>query len=166
MNWFEGGRRITKIFMVIAALIGAYNSCFEFSRPALEFSTRSPRDDWSPSLMTQGSGAPANTPLQCADSEYLPDFAIKPDLVRNVYLCFLSNNDGKIIYYSSKEEEERMKKVEIAINRAKSSGELEEARLLSKEALQIRDRLNKEGPYEWFGNAFSDLFQYRLSGQD
>lgn len=154
VNWFEGGRRITKLCIAISALVGAYNSYFEFNPPILEFSTASPRDSWAPSLVPSDATEWAKTPLVCAHSEDLRNFEIKPGLVRNVSLCFLSNDEGKIIYYSGQEEANRLKKLEDAVSRAKASDEPEKARLLSEEAARVRTKLSKEGLYELSGSPY------------
>jgi hypothetical protein len=88
INWFEGGRRITKLFMAIAALIGAYNAYFEFSPPALEFSTTSPLDPWKVNLPSANAADWEKNPLVCGRSENIWDFEIAPGLVRHVSLCF------------------------------------------------------------------------------
>ena len=151
INWFEGARRITKLCMVIAALVGAYNAYFEFKPPMLEFATKSPRDKWHPSLSSDAVPELAKDPFACAHSESLWDFTIKPGLVRNVSLCFLGNDEGKIVYYSGPEEADRLKKLEVAIDRARSSNELGDVRLLKEEATRVRSTLEQEGLYEWFG---------------
>lgn len=145
MNWFEGGRRITKLCMAIAALIGGYNAFFEYRQPALEFSTASPRDAWYPNLVAAKpspvwAGA-SEASLVCARNEILWDFEIKPGLVRDISLCFQPNEAGEIIYFSAAEESKYLERVEAAIAKAEAVGELEDARALKAEADRLRQNM-------------------------
>lgn len=150
VNWFEGGRRITKLCMAIAALIGAYNAFFEYNPPTLEFSAGSPRDAWHPTLMSRDAPDWAKAPLVCAREEFLSDMEIKPGLVRDVSLCFLPNEAGDINYYSLSEENRELdgeiaylQKVEAAINRAKAAGQLYDAKELKAEANRLQQNINR-----------------------
>ena len=140
MNWFEGGRRITKLLMATSALIGGYNSYFEINYPPVEFSTKSPRDAWhfnSPDLYSDLGE------LVCPAEEFLYNYEIKPGLVRNVSLCFQPDENGKLIIYSTEDELNYLKKVEQAINRAASAGETEDAKILALEAARVRQSIQK-----------------------
>jgi hypothetical protein len=143
VNWFEGGRRITKLCMAIAALIGGYNAFFEYRQPALEFSTASPREAWRPTLLAQGAPDWAKDPLVCARTEFLSDFEIKPGLVRDVSLCFKPNEEGQIVYFSAAEEASYLERVKAAIAKAEAAGELEDARDLKAEAERLRQNMKK-----------------------
>lgn len=84
VNWFEGGRRITKLCMAIAALIGGYVAFFEANEPKLEFYTASLLDEWHWRV-------PADPPEPadaCSPSETLWAYEIKPSMQRDVRLCF------------------------------------------------------------------------------
>jgi hypothetical protein len=153
INWFEGGRRITKLLTAITVAIGAY-SAYDFSYPDITFATTSPHGEWWADLPPEDAPEWAKESLACGPIKYLSDFKIKPDLVRGVTLCFLPNEQGQVVYYSGKEEEEQLKKVEIAITRAKASGEMDDARALSEEASRIWSILRKKGPGDLFGNAY------------
>lgn len=133
VNWFEGGRRITKLCMGGAALIGAYNAYFEYNPPTLEFSTGSPRDAWHPTLDKAYPGS-----LLCAREKFLSDFEIKPGLVRNVSLCFQPNEADEIVYFSAAEEAKYLQRVEAAMSQASTAGELDDARALALEASRLR----------------------------
>lgn len=87
VNWFEGGRRITKLCMASAALIGAYNAYFEFSSPALEFSTNSPLAPWQVNLPIAGPADGEEASSECLRSETFWRYEITPELVRDVNLC-------------------------------------------------------------------------------
>lgn len=146
VNWFEGGRRITKLCMVIAALIGGYSAFFEYRQPALEFSTASPRDAWHPTLAAaEPSAGWGEASLVCAREEFLSDFEIKPGLVRDVSLCFQPNEAGEIVYFSAAEEAEYLQRVEAAIAQANAAGKLEDAQVLEAEADRLRQNM-KMGP--------------------
>lgn len=142
-NWFEGGRRITKLCMAIAALVGVYNAYFEYNPPALEFSTASPRDAWHPTLVAEDAPDWAKASLVCVREEFLWDFEIKPGLVRDVSLCFRPDEGGEIVYFSSAEEAIYLERVEAAIAKAEAAGELEDARALKAEADRLRQNLKK-----------------------
>ena len=154
INWFEGGRRITRLCMAIAAISGGI-AIYLHEPPSVQFYTSTPRDRWHPSLVPTDAPEWAKAPLECAYSETFWDFEIKPGFVRNVSLCFLANDQGKIVYYSGAEEAERLKKVEIALSRAKSSGNLDDVRSLSEEAAQVRSRLSKDRLNEWSGEPYA-----------
>ncbi len=151
VNWFEGGRRITKLCMAIAALIGTYNTFFEYNPPTLEFSTGSPRDAWHPTLPAdEPSPGWGKASLVCARDEFLSDFEIKPGLVRDVSLCFQPNEAGDINYYSLSEENRALdaeiryfQKVEAAVNRAQVAGELADVKDLKAEANRLRQNINR-----------------------
>lgn len=141
INWFEGGRRITKLCIGIVALIGAYNAYFEYQRPALEFSTRSPLLPWEVNLPSTDAANWEKAPLVCGHSENFSDFEIKPGLVRNITLCFLPAEDGNIISYFVDEGDKDVKhlrKTEAAIDRARAMGEFGDARVLALEAARKR----------------------------
>jgi hypothetical protein len=87
VNWFEGGRRITKLFMACAALIGAYNAYFEFSPPALEFTTASPLGPWKVNLPTTDAADGEEASSECLRSEKFWRYEITPGLVRDVNIC-------------------------------------------------------------------------------
>ncbi len=92
VNWFEGGRRITKLCMAIAALIGGYVAFFEANEPGLEFYTASPLDEWH--LRDEDPEPPATlhgwevAAEQCEPSETLWTYEIKPKLFRHIRLCY------------------------------------------------------------------------------
>ncbi len=138
LNWFEGGRRITKLFMAIAALIGAYNAYFEFSPPALEFSTGSPRDEWRANLPPENPDDRYPGTLICSQSEMIYDFEIRPGLLRSISLCFQPDEQGNIVYYSAAEEGKYLNKVEGAVAKATAAGDIKAARLLALEAARTR----------------------------
>jgi hypothetical protein len=141
INWFEGGRRITKLFMAIVALIGAYNAYFEYQRPALEFSTSSPLLPWEVNLPSADAAVWEKAPLACGRSENISDFEIKSGLVRNVSLCFLPGEQGSIVSYFVDEDDKDLKhlrKIEAAFDRAKAMGEFGDARVLALEAARKR----------------------------
>ena len=87
LNWFEGGRRITKLCMASAALIGAYNAYFEFSPPALEFTTASPLGPWKVNLPTTDAADGEEASSECLRSEKFWRYEITPGLVRDVNIC-------------------------------------------------------------------------------
>ena len=143
INWFEGGRRITKLCMAIAALIGGYNAYFEYNPPALEFSTRSPRDTWHPKLVADDAPGPASDCALDRSGEIptLWDFEIKPGLMRDISLCFRPDEGGKIVYFSAAEEAIYLERVEAAIEKAGAAGEMEDARALKAEADRLRQTM-------------------------
>ncbi|MEY3703796.1 MAG: hypothetical protein RLZZ561_1416 [Pseudomonadota bacterium] len=143
INWFEGGRRITKLCMGITALTGAYNAIFEYNPPVLEFSTGSPRDAWRPTLVVEDAPGPAS---DCVldRSDQIPilwDFEVKPGLVRDISLCFRPNEAGEVVYFSAEEGAKNLQKVEAAIANAKAAGELDDARVLALEASRLRQNM-------------------------
>lgn len=139
--------------MAIAALGGGI-AIYSHKPPSIQFYTTTPGDRWRPSLVPADSPEWAKAPLECSRSETFWDFEIKPGFVRNVSLCFLGNDQGKIVYYSGAEEAERLKRVEIALSRAKSSGKLDDVRSLSEEAAQVRSKLSKDGLNKWSGEPY------------
>lgn len=138
LNWFEGGRRITKLFMASAALIGAYNAYFEFSPPVLEFSTSSPRDEWHANLQPENPADRYLGILVCSENKMIDDFEIKPGLLRSISLCFQPDDQGNIVYYSTAEEGKYLKKVEAAVAKAAAAGDIKAARELAVEAARTR----------------------------
>lgn len=140
VNWFEGGRRITKLAMATAALVGTYNLFFEVNYPPVEFFTKSPRDGWHLNSPDSYSDL---AELVCPAEEFLYNYEIKPGLVRNISLCFQPDENGKLIIYSTEEELNYLKKVEQASNRAASTGETEDAKILALEAARVRQSIQK-----------------------
>jgi hypothetical protein len=143
VNWFEGARRITKLCMAVAALIGAYNTFFEYRPPALQFSTGSPRDTWRPTLVAEDAPPWAEFPLVCSRDKFLSDFEVKPGLVRDVSLCFLPNETGEITYFSPAEEAKYLQKIEAAIAQATAAGELDDARALKAAVPLLRQDMER-----------------------
>lgn len=93
INWFEGGRRITKLLIAITSLIGAYVLCFEYDRPPVEFSTSSPLDAWHLYLESEDGPEVGERPAnECFPAETLWSYEIKPGLVRDINLCFVSGD--------------------------------------------------------------------------
>lgn len=84
INWFEGGRRITKLVIAGTALIGGYVLFFEYDEPSLEFYTTSPLDEWHHRLPAEPS-APAG---ECFPSETLWGYEVEPRVFRDIHLCF------------------------------------------------------------------------------
>jgi hypothetical protein len=138
INWFEGGRRITQLFMASAALIGAYNAYFEFMPPALEFSTGSPRDGWQANLPPENPDDGYPGTLLCSENKMIYDFEIKPGLLRSISLCFQPDDQGNIVYYSATDEEKYLKRVEGAVAKATGEGDIKAARELAVEAARTR----------------------------
>lgn len=138
VNWFEGGRRITQLFMASAALIGAYNAYFEFSPPVLEFSTGSPRDEWQANLQPENPADRYQGTLACSENEMINDFEIRPGLFRSISLCFQPDNLGNIVYFSAPEEGKYLKRVEEAVAKATAAGDIKDVRVLAVEAARIR----------------------------
>ncbi len=142
INWFEGGRRITWLLMAIPAMIGGYNA-YDHSPDRVEFFTASPRDGWH----FDDNPFSKFSPNRCAKTEYLTDFQIKEGLVRSLALCFKPNEQGKIVYFSPKEETERLKKLEVASARAKEPDAARNAAQAMRKAgyteAQIADGLGK-----------------------
>lgn len=149
INWFEGGRRITWLFMTITAMIGSYNA-YDHSPSRVEFLTASPQDGWH----FDDNPFSIFSPNRCAEVKNFDDFQIKEGLVRDIALCFNSNAQGQIVYFSPKEETDRLKKLEAASVRAGASGRMEAARALSREASRVRDILAATGPNELSGGEY------------
>lgn len=143
VNWFEGGRRITKLCMASAALIGAYNAYFEFSPPALEFSTDSPRDKWQANLQPENPADRYPGTLVCSENKKIYDFEIKPGLVRNISLCFQPDDQGNIVYYSAADEGKFLKRLEEALPKAAAAGDFKGAGVLALEAARIRRNIRE-----------------------
>jgi len=139
--------------MAITVTVAAYNA-FDFPHPNVEFATSSPRGEWRLNLPPEDAPEWARAPYVCGSTEWLPDFEIKPGLVRTVSLCFLPDEQGKIAYYSGKEEADRLNKIEIAVAQAKASGKLDDARALSDEAARVEANLSQKGPDTLTGNPY------------
>jgi hypothetical protein len=150
INWFEGGRRITWLLMAIPAMIGGYNA-YDHSPARVEFFTASPRDGWH----FDDNPFSKFSPNRCAKTEYLTEFQIKDGLVRNISLCFKPNEQGKIVYFSPKEETERLKKLEVASARAKEPDAARNAAQAMRQAgyteAQIADGLGKSADFDVAG---------------
>lgn len=84
INWFEGGRRITKLVIAVYALIGGYILFFDFREPSLEFYKASPLDEWH-FRVTAEPPEPADA---CYPSETFWNFEVKPGVFRDIVLCF------------------------------------------------------------------------------
>ena len=153
VNWFEGGRRITKLCMAIAALIGAYNAFFEFYPPYLQFTASNPQDEWSPNLLSPESAEWEKAPVECSVSKDLWDFEIKSGLVRHLSLCFLPDQQGNIVYYSAAETRKNLKRVERGVAEATAAGDTKVIPLLAAEALRLRKVLLALGPNDLSGDA-------------
>jgi hypothetical protein len=99
INWFEGGRRITYIFMAIATIIGCIDA-YNYHYRAIVLWTSSPGDVWQLNPFDefdiyQGCGSNAA-------EKKLSDFEIISGEKRDIFLCFSKNSEGKIIYEISK----------------------------------------------------------------
>jgi hypothetical protein len=99
LNWFEGGRRITKLLMASAALIGTYNAYFEFTPPPIELWTAAPFDVWhlsSPLEDEKDFGEGAAT--ECNPSEIVEKYELTAGLVRDIKLCVTGGlTDAEVI---------------------------------------------------------------------
>jgi len=146
VNWFEGGRRITWLLMAIPAMIGGYNA-YDHSPARVMFFTASPRDGWHFDEFPW-------TKYGCARTVNLDDFEIKDDLVRNIALCFIQNAQGQIIYFSPKQETERLKIIAVAKARARISGDMKAFRDLSEESSRVREMLAETGANELSGGEY------------
>lgn len=161
VNWFEGARRITQLFMASASLIGAYNAYFEFNPPSLQFTASTPRGEWSPNLPSPDAAEWEKDPFECSVSKDLWDFEIKPGLVRNLSLCFLPDEQGNIVYYSAAEEGEYLKRVEGAVAKATEAGDTKAIPVLAAEVSRLREVLLVQGSNNLSGNADdADVSEY------
>lgn len=84
INWFEGGRRITKLVIAGTALIGGYVLFSGFREPSLQFYIASPLDEWH-FRVTAEPPAPEDA---CDPSETFWNFEVKPGVFRDIVLCF------------------------------------------------------------------------------
>jgi len=139
--------------MAIPAMIGGYNA-YDHSPDRVEFFTASPRDGWHFDDNPFSKYGPW-TKYGCARTKYLTDFQIKDDLVRDIALCFKPNEQGKIVYFSPKEETERLKKLEVASARAKEPDAARNAAQAMRKAgyteAQIADGLGKSANFDVAG---------------
>jgi hypothetical protein len=156
INWFEGGRRITWLLMAIPAMIGGYNA-YDHSPSRVVFFTASPRDGWH---FDEYPYAASNLD-SCAEIKNFSDFQIKEGLVRDIALCFKPNAQGQIVYFSPKEETERLKReterlkrIAVANARARIAGDIEAVRILSEEASRVREILAETGTNELSGGEY------------
>lgn len=95
INWFEGGRRITYIFMAIIATIGCIDA-YNYHYRAIVLWTSSPDDVWQLNPFDEFDIYPS-----CgsnAAEKRLSDFEIISGEKRDIFLCFSKNSEGKIIY--------------------------------------------------------------------
>jgi len=137
--------------MAIPAMIGGYNA-YDHSPARVEFFTASPRDGWH----FDDNPFSKFSPNRCAKTEYLTEFQIKAGLVRSLALCFKPNAQGQIVYFSPKEETARLKRIAVANANARAAGDKEAVRILSEEALRIREILAATRPNELSGGEYDE----------
>lgn len=88
INWFEGGRRISKLFIGIAGLGGMAYVALS-ATPPVRFSTSAPDEPWK--LSFDGCNYPS-------DEKYLDQHDFGNGTERSVSLCFEASIEDKIPY--------------------------------------------------------------------
>ena len=92
INWFEGGRRISHLFMGVAAVCGAGYVLFGASEDRLTFETANAGDGWH--FTTKSCDYPDNE--EFLDASYMIDGKSRP-----ASLCFRTQ-DEKLLYMAAK----------------------------------------------------------------
>jgi hypothetical protein len=144
VNWFEGGRRISKLLMGFAALCGLIYVA-SVGTPPVTFTTLGPGQDW---YLTW-----ADCPYPAYDRHH-SDFDFGDGKKRSVWLCFEALNNGNIPYAVAPEPPE------AALERQQRDAleEVKRRAQAAKDGSVAPPPLVRTGTPQWYygGDQFSD----------